>query len=313
LEKKKKQKAKLEYGPEAAQGKMSETELDTAIILQTQLLQKSPEEIQAIERSTVGQGFNDEWKFQRRNRITASNCGRIFSLQNSTNNTSILKSLLSPTDISHSENIKYGVNNEPEAKRMFTFLNGLDVQECGLFISPENGILAASPDGLLGDDGILEVECVTCVPEKIPKRPDSFLIFKDKKNPSSGLMLKKTHKYYFQILMQLHVTKRKYCDLFVYHKPKDVDANIEYFQERILRDEETENKWIQVKEKLLKFYMSEMIQEICDPVFPATGFFRVPEYRMKAMEEKTQRASSKVLPHQQDDDLAPPAPKKTKM
>jgi hypothetical protein len=101
---------------------------------------------------------------------------------------------------------------------------------------------------------------VSRVFQKRFQRPDSFPIFKYKKNPSSEMMLKKTHKCYFQILMQLHVTKRKYCDLFVYHKPKNVDSNIDYFQKRILRDKETENKWIQVKEKLLKFCMSEMIQ-----------------------------------------------------
>jgi hypothetical protein len=36
-------------------------------------------------------------------------------------------------------------------------------------------------------------------------------------------------------------------------------------------------------------------------------------YHINAIKEKTQRASSKVFTLQQDDDLAPPASKKTKM
>lgn len=159
-------KAKLEYGTEASQGMMSDEELAPSISILVKSLQKSPEEIALLERLTVGQSYNEDWKYERRNRITASNCGRINSLQAHTSNLSILKSLLYPTDLSGNENIRYGVNLEPEAKRMYTFLNGVEVAECGLFISEENGILAASPDGTLGEDGILEIKCITCPQNK---------------------------------------------------------------------------------------------------------------------------------------------------
>lgn len=286
-------KPNQDYGPNAVQGRMISSELDTAKILLIQSLQKSVEERAQIERQTVGQGFNELWKYERRNRITASNCGRIYSLQASTSNTSILKTLLYPTDLSNNENVKNGINLEPEAKRMYSFLNGVDVQECGLFISLENGVLAASPDGLIGEDGLLEVKCTTCPPDEVPRRSDKFLVFIDPKNPETGLCLKRNHKYFYQILMQLHVTQRSYCDLFVYHKPKDGSAII-WHQERILRNQETEQLWIKVKTKLIEFYEQEMAPEICDPVFQNSGCFRVPEIRRSAIELRLDKKNKKM-------------------
>lgn len=102
---------------------------------------------------------------------------------------------------------------------MYTFLIGVDVEECGLFVSSENGILAASPDGKIGQDGILEIKGIIYPPEQVPQRADKFLIYKNPNDPKEGLLLKRTHKYYYQFLMQLHVNGKRFSDLFVYHKP----------------------------------------------------------------------------------------------
>ncbi|OXA41635.1 hypothetical protein Fcan01_23885 [Folsomia candida] len=183
-------KAKLKYGPNAFQGKMNDEELAPAINILIQSLNKPDDERADLERAT--------------------NC---------TSNVSILKSILYPTDISTNENIRYGINLEPEAKRMYTFLIGVDVEECGLFVSSENGILAASPDGKIGQDGILEIKGIIYPPEQVPQRADKFLIYKNPNDPKEGLLLKRTHKYYYQFLMQLHVNGKRFSDLFVYHKP----------------------------------------------------------------------------------------------
>src|SRR5665811_236991 len=74
--------------------------------------------------------------------------------------------------------------------------------ECGLFVYVENGTLAASPDGLVEKDGILEVKCINCKPEDVPNRPDKFL---QRVKPSDELQINKKHKYYYQIIMQLYV------------------------------------------------------------------------------------------------------------
>lgn len=259
------------YGTQANQGTLSTEELAAAVQRRVTSLQVSRHQLEEIERSTVGQCLNERWKNERRNRLTASNCGRIYSLQLHTSNLSILKSLLYPTDLSKNENIRNGINLEPEAKRMYAFLNGVEVKECGLFVWLLNGILAASPDGLIGIDGLVEIKCITCKPNQVPGRSDRFLVRKNSKDDNSELMLRKTHKYFYQILMQLYVTGRDYCDLFVYYKPKDEKENIEWFQERISRNEENDKLWEKVSSKLIKFYTDEVAPEIENPVFHQTG------------------------------------------
>ncbi|GBO44251.1 hypothetical protein AVEN_72998-1, partial [Araneus ventricosus] len=44
----------------------------------------------------------------------------------------------------------------------------LKVRRCGLFVNPNIGYLAASPDGLIGDDGIVEVKCTESCKDLTP-------------------------------------------------------------------------------------------------------------------------------------------------
>jgi len=46
-----------------------------------------------------------------------------------------------------------------------------------LFVISENGILAATPDALVGDNGILEIKCPKCKPIEEPLRKFIFGIF----------------------------------------------------------------------------------------------------------------------------------------
>ena len=43
--------------------------------------------------------------------------------------------------------------------KYFKEVEGTVVKECGLFIHPEHNFLAASPDGLIGDNCVLEIKC----------------------------------------------------------------------------------------------------------------------------------------------------------
>ena len=50
-----------------------------------------------------------------------------------------------------------GIDLEPEARLEFEFYTDLDVQEVG-FIE-YNDFIGVSPDGLIGDDGLIEIKC----------------------------------------------------------------------------------------------------------------------------------------------------------
>lgn len=79
--------------------------------------------------------------------------------------------------------------------------------------------MAASPDGLIDNDGIVEIKCPASIKDMTPKKAFdnkklSFMSFKD-----GMLKLKTTHNYYFQVQGQLEISERTYC-YFVVWTPK---------------------------------------------------------------------------------------------
>ena len=54
--------------------------------------------------------------------------------------------------------MQYGVDTEPEARAYYELESGVKVQQVG-FIFDDSGRFGCSPDGLVGDDGGLELKC----------------------------------------------------------------------------------------------------------------------------------------------------------
>ena len=100
-----------------------------------------------------------------------------------------------------------------QVSEYFNRVEEKEVNECGLFIHPEYNFLAASPDGLIGDNTVLEIKCPYSIINK-DKLP-SYLT----KNPRTGLYdLEMKHNYYYQIQGELMCSQRQYAVLAVYQK-----------------------------------------------------------------------------------------------
>ena len=112
-----------------------------------------------------------------------------------------------------------GIDLEPEARLEFEFYTDLDVQEVG-FIE-YNDFIGVSPDGLIGDDGLIEIKC-----------PNDSIYFK--------LLLSNNIKpeYIAQMQMQMYVTNRQYC-YFVSYNPNFEKS---LYIKKISRDEEMIDK-----------------------------------------------------------------------
>lgn len=108
-----------------------------------------------------------------------------------------------------------GIDLEPEARLEFEFYTDLDVQEVG-FIE-YNEFIGVSPDGLIGDDGLIEIKC-----------PNDSIYFK--------LLLNDNIKpeYIAQMQMQMYITDRQYC-YFVSYNPNFEKS---LYIKKINRDEE---------------------------------------------------------------------------
>lgn len=97
-----------------------------------------------------------------------------------------------------SDAMERGNELEAEAREIYELTTGLSVKEVGF--CELNEFVGASPDGLVGEDGLVEIKC------PIPKTFVKYLV--------SG---KVDPKYYAQMQFQLYVTDRKFCDYVVYH------------------------------------------------------------------------------------------------
>lgn len=114
----------------------------------------------------------------------------------------------------HTEPILHGRAYEATAKQKFEEIMQKKIQPCGLFIDVQYPFLAASPDGIiLEEDALVEVKCpFTGRQDKIsPRKKFPFL-----EKVGAEVRLKQTHQYYYQIIAQLHASRRTKCYFIVY-------------------------------------------------------------------------------------------------
>lgn len=107
----------------------------------------------------------------------------------------------------------HGKKFEDVARQAFCQHYRTQVRPCGMFISRDTPFLAASPDGLVGMDEIIEIKCpYTGRNDQI--RPCHLFPYLEETD--SGYSLKKNHKYYFQIQGQLAISNKTNCYFVVY-------------------------------------------------------------------------------------------------
>jgi hypothetical protein len=208
--------------------------------------------------------------------LTASNFYKIVTKQKSSNCANLIKSLLY-TIQSKSDNRNldtdarsYGKHYESVARKFFEQKYGVQVIETGIFIDKPNGYLGASPDGLLGEEGLLEIKCPFAARDysDIQKAVlDGCIKYLDISDGQTHLI--RNNMYYFQVIGQLAITGRKYCDFFVYLPNGEDGKNC--FCERIHTDLPL---WQILKPELERFYATVLLPELVDSRYEREMPFR---------------------------------------
>lgn len=239
-----------------------------------------------IQKETTDQYQSEQWNEIRRKLLTASNFGRIICRRADTGCENIVKSILYNTGII-AQSLDYGKENEPVAKKVLEGILGKPIHNCGLFIDVEHYFLGATPDGLLDDDGLVEIKCPCSASNMTPeegilsKKIDFWSINKD------GTIgnIKKKHKYHYQVQGQMKIANKKYC-IFAVWTPKGIKT------EKILFDQVF---WdLEMFPKLQSFFYDCLLPEIVDPRHPA-GLIRNPQYIIDAQEKKKENISRKIV------------------
>ncbi|CAG4936763.1 unnamed protein product [Parnassius apollo] len=116
------------------------------------------DEIEELEKKTKAQSNSDLWIVERKKRITASLFGQICKMKDSTPCTATLKNMLYST-FTGNDATRYGTAHETTAIADLEIKIKQKVTPCGLFICMDKPYLGASPDGLLGEDSLIEIKC----------------------------------------------------------------------------------------------------------------------------------------------------------
>lgn len=114
--------------------------------------------------------------------------------------------------------MQQGTEREPEARAAYEYFCDEDVTEVGFVVHPNNPDAGASPDGLVGTDGLVEIKC----PEKAQHL--RTLLGEAPKDV-----------YIKQMQWQMACTDRKWCDFASYNPdfPEEMKLHIT----RIKRDD----------------------------------------------------------------------------
>lgn len=115
--------------------------------------------------------------------------------------------------------MQWGHEQEDNAANAYSFLSGNPTEKCGLYRHPVLNGTHASPDRLVGDDGLIEIKC--------PNTATHIEYLKSQKVPA---------KYVKQIQWQLACTGRQWCD-FVSYDPR-LPEDLQTFVKRVDRDNE---------------------------------------------------------------------------
>jgi len=170
---------------------------------------------------------SDEWKALRLGKVTASRVSDVvgrtksgYSAGRANYMAQLIAERLTNTvaDAYTNAAMQHGTETEPEARAAYEFYQGVTVMEVAFVPHPKIDQAGCSPDGLVDDDGLVEIKC--------PNTATHLETLLGQAVPS---------KYETQMQFQMACTGRKFCD-FVSYDPR-MPENMRLFIKRVNRDD----------------------------------------------------------------------------
>jgi putative phage-type endonuclease len=131
--------------------------------------------------------------------------------------------------------MQWGTETEPLARLSYEVANNVLVDEVGFVPHPSIIMAGASPDGLVGDDGLLEIKC--------PNTATHIETLLSRTVPG---------KYNTQMQFQMACTGRSWCDFVSFDNR--LPAELQLFVKRVPRD----NMYIRLMEEEIVKFLNEL-------------------------------------------------------
>lgn len=170
----------------------------------------------------------EEWHKERLGKVTASKLSDVVAKTKSgwgasrgNYATQLLVERLTgqPTEYYTNTAMQWGTDTEPQARAAYAFMSDNEVEEVGFIPHPSIEMAGASPDGLVGDDGLVELKCPNTA-----THIDTLL----------GQPI--ADKYIKQMQWQMACAGRKWCDFASFDPRLPAELQIKII--RVVRDDE---------------------------------------------------------------------------
>jgi putative phage-type endonuclease len=135
--------------------------------------------------------------------------------------------------------MQWGTDHEDEARSAYEFELGVTVEKVGFLDHPSIDMAGASPDGLVGAEGLVEIKC--------PETKGHIETLLSKKVPE---------KYIKQMQWQMACTGRQWCD-FATYDPR-MPQELQLWVLRVMRDD----KAIAELEKEARLFLAELDEKV---------------------------------------------------
>ena len=186
-----------------------------------------------------------EWHAARLGKVTASRVSEVIAKGKGATRESYMADLIVERLTGQrvggftTAHMEWGTEQEPHARAAYSARTGELVEEVGFIQHPRLEHAGASPDGLVGDEGLVEFKCPAT-----STHLDTLL---------AGEV---PTKYIPQIQFQMACTGRKWCD-FVSYDPR-LPEHLRMFVKRVERDD----KYITTLEGEVKTFLAELNEKL---------------------------------------------------
>lgn len=192
----------------------------------------------------------DAWKAERAGKATASKIADIVAKTKTgwgASRANYMAQLVAerltgqPTEGYTNAAMQHGTATEPEARDAYAFAYDVDVQKVGFVPHPTIEMAGASPDGLCGADGLVEIKC-----------PNTSTHIETLLGASID------RKYILQMQWQMACTGRKWCDFCSYDNR--MPGSMALYVQRVQRDD----LLITQLETDVREFLKEVAQQVAD-------------------------------------------------
>ena len=190
----------------------------------------------------------EEWFKQRLGKVTASKISDVIaktksgpsaSRENYSTQLTLERLTGQQAEFYTNAAMEWGTATEPQARQAYEVYREVFVDEVGFIDHPIIAMSGASPDGFVGEDGLVEIKC--------PESKTQMETLLNQKVPT---------KYMPQMQWQMACTGRKWCD-FVSYDPR-MPENLQIFVQRVERNDD----YIKMLEQEVTAFLAEIDQKV---------------------------------------------------